>query len=161
MSITVFVKHGDDQFVSVHVHLDSYVGDLVHASITVLRLAVDPGKVSLRFLLDEVGTGGAILDPTARLSAACVYNESRLIVEVKPSLVGTFTIAWLVGLLSFVHFLSWSAGFRGRSGGGAGGEGSSAGDTSVPRFVQPTVYHNRCTLCRFETLPRLQRIVVA
>ena len=91
-TIPVFVTRGGGQPVIIRVASDAYVGDLVKAVIAELKLDVTADMVTLRFAPSGAGEPGAVLDAFARLAAAGVREECRLIVEVtRSSPVGACT----------------------------------------------------------------------
>jgi hypothetical protein len=81
-TIPVFVTLGGGQPVIVHIAHGAFVGDLVDAAIVKLKLVITADMVTLRFAPSEAGEPGAVLDAFARLAAAGVREESRLVIKV-------------------------------------------------------------------------------
>lgn len=82
VTIPVFATLGGGQPVIIRVASDAYVGDLVDTVIAKLKLDVTADMVTLRFAPSGAGDPGAVLDAFARLAAAGVHEESRVIVEL-------------------------------------------------------------------------------
>ena len=81
-TIPVFVTLGGGQPVIIDIPRDAYVGHLVKVVIAELKLDVTADRVILRFAPSGAGEPCDVLDPFARLAAAGVHDESRLVIEV-------------------------------------------------------------------------------
>lgn len=81
-TLHVFVTLGDGQPVLIDIPRDAFVCHLVDAAIAKLKMDVTADMVLLRFSPCGSGEPGAVLDAFARLAAAGVCEESRLVIEV-------------------------------------------------------------------------------
>ena len=80
-TISVFVALAGCQPVIIDISPDAFVGHLIDAAITKLKLDVTADMVTLRLVPNGAGVPGVALDPRNTLSDAGVGARSELVIE--------------------------------------------------------------------------------